>query len=187
MPSLDTADVRSIVSFYQDNATKADPSPSEEVLLIRMCEDLEKFTKDEWHPSKFAKRGTKCGCLSYAFCHSGIHMGFANYAMRHFKLEKLIQDQFFVEMHRSSMLRGMSRITPVSSLSHGTTSRRTQILLLLILPQKSARFSKEAASAQVGCFFFFRGPRITGLASSMMRWIMGLHGLMETLAKRKEL
>ncbi len=59
-PSLDTADVQSIMSFYKDNATKADPSPSEEVLLIRMCEDLEKFTKDEWHPSKFAKHGTKC-------------------------------------------------------------------------------------------------------------------------------
>ena len=98
-PSLDTADVRSIVSFYKDNATKADPSPSEEVLLIRMCEDLEKFTKDEWHPSKFAKRGTKCNCLSHAFCHLGVRMVCANYAMRHFKLDKLIQDQFFVEMY----------------------------------------------------------------------------------------
>ena len=29
-----------------------------------------------------------------------------NYAIHHFKLDKLIQDQFFVEMYRSSMLRG---------------------------------------------------------------------------------
>ena len=78
-PSLDTADFRSIVSFYKDNATKANPSLSEEVLLIWMCEEVEKFTKDEWHPSKFAKRGTKRDCLSHAFCNSGVHTVCASY------------------------------------------------------------------------------------------------------------
>ena len=72
--------------------------PSDDNLLLHLCNELKELAAGEYHPDCMGhgSKMTKCECL-HIFCNHAVRMVAANAILAKMKLPKDMEDEFFVQ------------------------------------------------------------------------------------------
>jgi hypothetical protein len=163
------ASTHQVVEYYKQNETQQSPMPTDDVLLMKLTRELETHSSTPFHLCRTSRgeRMTKCNCLrvllfdkeTETFC-SNMVMAVANYALAHFKLHKMQQDQCFIDLYKMSLHITGQNNTNFFAVPFNNWHPFTQ--------EKISNFSqadinscRSTASVQVLCSLSCRGDPIT--------------------------
>ena len=143
------------------NYTAEKPMRHHDDLVVRMVGELEEMattSSTDCHLNKTSRgdKDSKCDCLRRLFTadKSGITLVVANYAVDHFKMNKLMQDQIVVEMYgMAEWLTYRTNITTRAGFVYHliTSNRAGRLNHLLNCLLRSEGTSPKKPSATVRC------------------------------------